>query len=172
MAQGLLKGVAVEPKAALAEQADPTTGRRPDGPAPCCEMQGEDMERRGQAGNSERRRSAGYCGFLRLAPWGLLACILAIAGCATAQAPGMPAQAAFGSGGPPAMDPYKVGPITVWLRPQPEVEFLCRLRLANVGPERQVMGCYLPDTHTIIAVADPQVLLHEFRHHFEGKFHE
>ena len=161
----------LKPEAALAEQADPT-GRRPDGPAPCDGMQGEVMERKGQANISEGRGLTRRGGSMRLAAWGLLAVIMALAGCATAQAPGMPAEAAFGPGGPPAMDPYKVGPITVWLRPQPEVEFLCRLRLANVSRDRQVMGCYLPDSHTIIAVADPQVLLHEFKHHFEGKFHE
>ena len=161
----------LKPEAALAEQADPT-GRRPNGLAPCDGLQGEVMARRVRADIGEGRGLARRGGFMRLAACGLLAGILALVGCATAQAPGMPAQAAFGPGGPPAMDPYKVGPITVWLRPQPEVEFLCRLRLANVSRDRQVMGCYLPDTHTIIAVADAQVLLHEFKHHFEGKFHE
>ena len=129
------------------------------------------MEQRGKADISEGRGSARRGGLLRLAAWALLAGIVALAGCATAQAPGAPAEAAFGSGGAPAMEPYTVGPVTVWLRPQPEVEFLCRLRLADVGRNQRVMGCYLPDTHTIIAVADAQVLLHEFKHHFEGKFH-
>jgi hypothetical protein len=135
-------------------------------------MQGEVMERRGQADINRGRGSARQSGLLRFAAWGLLAGIVALAGCATAQGPGAAAQAALGTSGLPAMDPYQVGPVTVWLRPQPEVEFLCRLRLANVARDRQVMGCYLPDTHTIIAVADAQVLLHEFKHHFEGKFHE
>ncbi len=69
-------------------------------------------------------------------------------------------------------EPYKVGPVNVWLRPQPEVEFFCRLRLPQVRRDQRVVGCYLPDSRTIISVPDPHVLLHEFKHYFEGKFHD
>ena len=62
--------------------------------------------------------------------------------------------------------------VSVWVRPQPEVEFLCLMRLGTVRRDQRVMGCYLEDSHTIVSVADPYVLLHEFKHHFEGKFHE
>ena len=64
-----------------------------------------------------------------------------------------------------------MGPVNVWIRPPAEADFLCRLCLRNVPRSAWVLGCYLPDTQTIIAVADPYILAHEFRHHFEGPFH-
>jgi hypothetical protein len=73
---------------------------------------------------------------------------------------------------PPEVDHYTVGPVTVLVKPQPEVEFFCRLRMKSVRNDQRVMGCYLPDSRTIIAVADPYVIIHEFKHHFEGPFHE
>ena len=66
----------------------------------------------------------------------------------------------------------RVGPLTVFVLPQPETEFLCRLRLPELGRTQRVLGCYLPDSQTIITTPDPHVLLHELRHHFEGSFHK
>jgi len=67
---------------------------------------------------------------------------------------------------------HRVGPLTVFVLPQPEAEFLCRLRLPEVRRNRRVLGCYLPDSQTIITVPDPYILIHELRHHFEGRFHD
>ena len=99
----------------------------------------------------------------------LLAGLMAVAlvGCATERG-AMPRT----GDGPVDSAPYRVGPVTVLMRPQPEVEFFCRLRLKDVSNTQRVMGCYLPDSKTIISVPDAQVLLHEFKHHFEGRWHE
>lgn len=69
-------------------------------------------------------------------------------------------------------EPYRIGPLTVWIRPQPEVEMLCRLRSPGLAKDRRVNGCYLPNEQTIIAVEDPYVLLHELKHHLEGAWHD
>ena len=68
-------------------------------------------------------------------------------------------------------DPHRIGPLTILIRPQPEVDRLCRLRYPSVPPNRRIDGCYAPEGETIITVADPYVLLHELRHHFEGAWH-
>ena len=70
-------------------------------------------------------------------------------------------------------DFYQVGPLRVLLRPQPEVEFLCRLRAQHQAmPNGRVLGCYEPSALTIISTPDPGVLLHELKHYFEGPFHD
>jgi hypothetical protein len=101
--------------------------------------------------------------------------VFVLAGCAASG--GVTPGASFGEAStglerPAGPDPYQVGPVSVWLKPQPEVEFLCRLRGTAVRRDQRVLGCYLADSRTIISVPDPYVLLHEFRHHFEGKFHD
>ena len=68
--------------------------------------------------------------------------------------------------------PYEIGPLKVFIRPQPEVEFLCRLRLPALRRDQRVLGCYLPDTQTIVSVNDIGTLLHEFKHFFDGGFHD
>ncbi len=68
-------------------------------------------------------------------------------------------------------EPYKIGPISVWIRPQEEVKFFCRLVVPNVVKHQKILGCYLPESKTIISIADPYVILHELKHYFEGKFH-
>lgn len=64
-----------------------------------------------------------------------------------------------------------VGPLTVWIVPEPEVDFLCGLRL-HKGPGQVALGCYLPEKQTIISPPNVYVLLHELKHHFEGHFHK
>jgi hypothetical protein len=86
------------------------------------------------------------------------------------------------SGTPPAMrqetttvstDLYQVGPLRVLLRPQPEVEFMCRLHAQQqAAPNGRILGCYVPREKAIISTPDAHVLLHEFKHYFEGPFHE
>ena len=100
----------------------------------------------------------------RLASTLLLA--LALSGCAT--------QGAYLSGGQARLgvQPYEVGPITVVIRPQPEVEMICRLRGAKVPTTSRIHGCYVPADQMIVSTADPYVLLHEFKHHFEGTWHK
>ena len=118
-----------------------------------------------------RARGAGATSWVLLGAFGLLA----LAGCAStsALAQGAPhGQASTTLERPMGPEPHKVGPVNVWLRPQPEVEFLCRLRLPAMRRDQRVMGCYLADSRTIISVADPYVIMHEFRHHFEGRFHD
>lgn len=88
------------------------------------------------------------------------------AGCATTP-PAMPEPASSGS------DVYQVGPLRVLLRPQPEVEFICRLHAEQqAGPNGRILGCYVPREQVIISTSDPHVLLHEIKHYFEGSFHD
>lgn len=92
---------------------------------------------------------------------------LALGACATSQP--------IGSQQPRAVstDVYKVGPVRVMLRPQPEVEFMCRLQTERQTTRTgQILGCYIPREQAIISTPDPQVLLHEFKHYFEGPFHD
>ncbi|HXA97560.1 MAG TPA: hypothetical protein VN323_18500 [Candidatus Dormibacteraeota bacterium] len=67
--------------------------------------------------------------------------------------------------------PYQVGPVTVVIRPQPEVELICRLRSPESAPSGRVHGCYVPADRLIVSTADPYVLMHEFKHYFEGPWH-
>jgi hypothetical protein len=70
-------------------------------------------------------------------------------------------------------DLYHVGPLRVLLRPQPEVEFMCRLHAQQQAtPTGRILGCYVPREKAIISTPDPHVLLHEFKHYFEGTFHD
>jgi hypothetical protein len=72
-----------------------------------------------------------------------------------------------------AADIQQVGPVRVLMRPQAEVEFMCRLRARQEArPVGRVLGCYIPNETTIISTPDANVLLHEFRHYFEGPFHD
>jgi hypothetical protein len=45
-----------------------------------------------------------------------------------------------------------------------------RLRRAPRAPGR-IHGCYVPADRMIVSTADPYVLLHEFKHYFEGSWH-
>lgn len=94
----------------------------------------------------------------------LLAAVMLVAGCAE-QTYLSANQLGLGR------EPYRIGSLTVWIRPQPEVEFLCRLRSPGIPQNHRVNGCHLPNEQTIIAVEDPYVLLHELRHYFEGAWH-
>jgi hypothetical protein len=91
---------------------------------------------------------------------------IALGACATGQ-PASPPPAPVGT------DLYQVGPVRVLLRPQPEVEFMCRLQTQQrVTSAGQIFGCYVPREQAIISTPDPYVLLHEFKHYFEGPFHD
>ena len=91
---------------------------------------------------------------------------LALSGCAT--------QGGYLSTGQALLDgdTYKVGPITVLIRPQPDVELICKLRGAKVQTTVRIYGCYVPADKMIVSTADHHVLLHEFKHHFEGTYHQ
>lgn len=70
-------------------------------------------------------------------------------------------------------DFHNVGPLRVLLRPQPEVEFMCRLHTQQQAtPTGRILGCYVPGQRAIISTPDAYVLLHEFKHYFEGPFHD
>lgn len=68
--------------------------------------------------------------------------------------------------------PHQIGPVTVVIRPQSEVEMICRLRSPLSAPAGRIHGCYVPTDQTIISTADPYVLMHEFKHYFEGAWHQ
>jgi hypothetical protein len=73
----------------------------------------------------------------------------------------------------PSPDFYQVGSLRVLLRPQPEVEFVCRLHTQHQTTSTgRILGCYVPQAKAIISTRDPHVLLHEFKHYFEGPFHD
>ncbi|HET7876846.1 MAG TPA: hypothetical protein VFN71_15090 [Methylomirabilota bacterium] len=65
----------------------------------------------------------------------------------------------------------RVGPLQVLLRPEPEVDMLCRLRAGERDVKGRILGCYVHGENLIISTPDAHVLLHELRHHFEGRFH-
>jgi hypothetical protein len=111
----------------------------------------------------ERPRQSGLS---RLAAVIVLA--LALSGCATHAS-----QGGYLSTGQALLDgdTYKVGPITVLIRPQPDVELICKLRGARVSTTVRIYGCYVPDDKMIVSTANHHVLLHEFKHHFEGAYH-
>jgi hypothetical protein len=68
--------------------------------------------------------------------------------------------------------PHQIGPVTVVIRPQAEVEMICRLRSPHTAPDGRIHGCYVPADKMIVSTADPNVLLHEFKHYFEGAWHK
>jgi len=68
--------------------------------------------------------------------------------------------------------PHQVGPVTVVIRPQAEVEMICRLRSPHTAPGGRSHGCYVPADKMIGSTADPNVLMHEFKHYFEGAWHK
>jgi hypothetical protein len=68
--------------------------------------------------------------------------------------------------------PHQIGPVTVVIRPQAEVDMICRLRGSQSGPSGRVHGCYVPADKMIVSTADPYVLMHEFKHYFEGAWHK
>jgi hypothetical protein len=105
-----------------------------------------------------------HSGLRRLAAAFVLA--IALSGCAT--------QGGYLSTGQAHTDgdTYKVGPITVLIRPQPDVEVICKLRGAKVPTTVRIYGCYVPADKMIVSTADHHVLLHEFKHHFEGTYHQ
>ena len=68
--------------------------------------------------------------------------------------------------------PYQIGPVTVLLRSQPEVELICRLSAGGSAPMGRIHGCYVPADKMIVSTADPYVLIHEFKHYFDGTWHD
>jgi hypothetical protein len=68
--------------------------------------------------------------------------------------------------------PHQIGPVTVVIRPQPEVEMICRLRSTHKATNGRIHGCYVPADKMIVSTADPYVLMHEFKHYFEGAWHK
>jgi hypothetical protein len=40
------------------------------------------------------------------------------------------------------------------------------------GPDGRVHGCHVPADRTIVSTAAPCVLMHEFKHYFEGAWHQ
>ena len=113
---------------------------------------------------STERERLRHSGLSRLAAAFVLA--LALSGCAT--------KGGYLSTGQAQLDgnTYKVGPITVLIRPQPDVELICKLRGAKVPTTVRIYGCYVPADKMIVSTADHHVLLHEFKHHFEGAYHQ
>jgi len=121
------------------------------------------------ASSSRRPERSRQNGLARLAAAFTL--VLALSGCAT--------QGGYLSTGPTQRErdalggqAYEVGPITVLIRPQPEVELICLLRGGKVSATARIQGCYVPGDRLIVSTADPYVLLHEFKHHFEGRWHK
>ena len=111
---------------------------------------------------------------IRSAPrvvWWLLGAALAAlvsSGCSSTESTVKPDRASLSRD-----DFYRVGPLRVLLRPQPEVEFMCRLQAEQQAtPSGRILGCYVPRERAIISTPDAQVLLHEFKHYFEGPFHD
>lgn len=105
-----------------------------------------------------------------LARWilGAVLAAAAVSGCASSQSVVKSAEVSASS-----TDFYKVGPLQVLLRPQPEVEFMCRLHTQQQAtPTGRILGCYVPSQRVIISTPDAHVLLHEFKHYFEGPFHD
>jgi len=97
----------------------------------------------------------------------------ALAGCAASRGATLPALAPADHGLGPS--PYTIGPLTVVIEAPWVVDQACRAAVAaSGGPASRGLtyhGCYNPTTRTIISVADPHILLHELKHHFEGAFH-
>ena len=114
--------------------------------------------------DSSERGSAHVCRVLAAA-----IAAVGLSACANTQ----PAVRTAGAAAASTVDLYEVGPVRVLLRPQPEVEFMCRLHTQQQAtPAGRILGCYVPGQRAIISVPDAHVLLHEFKHYFEGPFHD
>jgi hypothetical protein len=114
-------------------------------------------------------RAASHLGSYRVVCWVIGAALAATVsgGCANTR-PVMKSETSA-----PSTDLYQAGPLRVLLRPQPEVEFMCRLHAQRQAtPSGRILGCYVPRERAIISTPDVHVLLHELKHYFEGPFHE
>jgi predicted small secreted protein len=69
-------------------------------------------------------------------------------------------------------EPYGVGALHIWIRPQAEVEVLCRMAWPGLPRDQRVLGCYVEETQTIVAIDDAWVVMHELKHFFEGRWHD
>ena len=69
-------------------------------------------------------------------------------------------------------EPYSLGELRIWIRPQREVELLCRMSRPALAPNVRVLGCYVAETRTIVTIDDAWVLMHELKHYFEGCWHD
>jgi hypothetical protein len=69
-------------------------------------------------------------------------------------------------------EPYGVGTLTIWIRPQAEVNVLCHMADPKLPPSVHVLGCYIVETQTIVSTDDAWVLMHELKHFFEGRWHD
>jgi hypothetical protein len=69
-------------------------------------------------------------------------------------------------------EPYTIGELRIWIRPQPEVELLCRMSRPALPRNVRVLGCYVTETRTIVTIDDAWVLMHELKHYFEGRWHD
>ena len=98
-------------------------------------------------------------------PWPLLGVVLLLAACATRAGVG-PQVVRLGA------EPYGVGALTIWIRPQAEVEILCRMAQPGLPRDRHVLGCYMEASRTIVSIDDAWVLMHELKHFFEGRWHD
>lgn len=96
---------------------------------------------------------------------GIVAIAALGAACASSAGVG-PAVVGFGE------PPYPVGRLQIWIRPQPEVEILCRMARSDQPSTHRILGCYLAETRTIIAIDDAWVVMHEMKHFFEGRWHD
>ena len=97
--------------------------------------------------------------------WLALGAIVLLGACAPRAGVG-PRDVALGA------EPYGVGALTIWIRPQTEVEILCRMAHPALPRDRHVLGCYLEETRTIVSIDDAWVLMHELKHFFEGRWHD
>jgi hypothetical protein len=69
-------------------------------------------------------------------------------------------------------EPHCVGELKIWIRPQAEVDVLCRIAQPAAPTDRRILGCYIEDTRTIVSIDDAWVLMHELKHFFEGRWHQ
>jgi hypothetical protein len=96
-------------------------------------------------------------------PLALAACLL-VAACTTTSGVG-PQVVNLG------LEPYCVGELKIWIRPQEEVDVLCRMAQPTFPWDRHILGCYIDETRTIVCIDDAWVLMHELKHFFEGGWH-
>jgi hypothetical protein len=46
------------------------------------------------------------------------------------------------------------------------------LRSPEAAANVRIHGCYVPGDRMIVSTPDPYVLMHEFKHYFEGPWHK